>query len=293
MKVTQHARNIHEFHFYKQGEFLLLSDLHWDNPKCDRRLLKKHLDEALSRNAKVILNGDTFCLMQGRYDGRSMKGDIRPEHNTNTYIDSIIQDAVNWFAPYKDILTVIGYGNHETSVLKRAETDVLRRFVDLFNMTHSSSLMLGGYGGYIVFKASRDQHLTNHSRTVSFKVKYFHGSGGGGIVTKGVIQNNRMATFIHGVDCIWQGHVHELYHHTDMVEVLQTGSKYKSELRPLHHIRTSTYKEEFGDQFGGWHVERGAPPKPLGGYWLTLEYDRYTLDGVEHNCIIPGFVQCV
>jgi len=53
MKVTRHAVNVHTFDCEgKEAEFLLISDLHWDNPKCDRDLLKSHLDEAVRRNAK-------------------------------------------------------------------------------------------------------------------------------------------------------------------------------------------------------------------------------------------------
>ncbi len=36
-------------------------------------------------------------------------------------------------------------------------------------------------------------------------------------------------------------------------------------------VRTPAYKEEYNDGKGGWHVERGAPPKPLGGRWLVLK----------------------
>jgi predicted phosphodiesterase len=45
----------------------------------------------------------------------------------------------------------------------------------------------------------------------SYKIHYFHGSGGGGPVTRGVIQNQRKMADIEGADCIWMGHVHELY----------------------------------------------------------------------------------
>jgi hypothetical protein len=34
---------------------------------------------------------------------------------------------------------------------------------------------------------------------------------------------------------------------------------------------TGTYKEEYGEGTHGWHVERGAPPKPLGGRILQIE----------------------
>jgi hypothetical protein len=40
------------------------------------------------------------------------------------------------------------------------------------------------------------------------------------------------------------------------------------------HIKMATYKEEYGDGYGGWHVETGKPPKPLGGWWLRFYWDR-------------------
>ncbi len=150
------SRNIHAVYCEKSINLLLMSDLHWDNPKCDRELLKNHLDEAVKRDCKIILNGDTFCIMQGKYDPRRSKKDIRPEHNKANYIDAVIHDAVDWFAPYKDHILLVGYGNHETAILKALETDPVQRFVDLLNTTHGANLYAGGYGGVVDFKFQLD-----------------------------------------------------------------------------------------------------------------------------------------
>ena len=134
MKVIKHGRNVHELQLSgKLVHVAMLSDIHWDNPHCDRDLLKKHLDFCKENNIPVIINGDFFCLMQGRGDNRRNKSDIRQEHNNARYLDSIVETAVQWFEPYADIIKVIGYGNHETGVIKFQETDLLRRFVDLLN----------------------------------------------------------------------------------------------------------------------------------------------------------------
>ena len=252
-----------------KAEFLLISDLHFDNPKCDRVLLKRHLDQAKARNAKVLINGDFFCVMQGLTDRRHNKSDLMDRHKGHNYFDLILEDACEFFAPYKENIAMIGYGNHETSVIKRGEHDILANFVYRMKYEHGADIQLGGYGGWVVFKPSAN------GRNVTIRMKYFHGSGGGGPVTKGVIQNHRMSAMIHGADIIWQGHVHELYHHRDMVEFLDCNSRvgYTVKHRALHHIRTSTYKEEYGTGSHGWHVERGSPPKPLGGYWMTLDID--------------------
>jgi hypothetical protein len=42
---------------------------------------------------------------------------------------------------------------------------------------------------------------------------------------------------------------------------------------------TGTYKEEYQDGSKGWHVERGAPPKPVGGRILTIDYKHIKVDG--------------
>ena len=44
---------------------------------------------------------------------------------------------------------------------------------------------------------------------------------------------------------------------------------------------TGTYKEEYGDGSKGWHVERGAPIKPIGGRILTVDYKRVRKNGKD------------
>ena len=131
---------------FKHRRILLISDLHWDNPHCDRQLLKRHLDEAVAGCHDILINGDLFCAMQGKYDGRRSKGDIRPEHNNAKYLDSLVETAAEWFAPYAKNIKVIGYGNHETSILKHCETDLIERLVTLLNANTKSSIEIGGYG---------------------------------------------------------------------------------------------------------------------------------------------------
>ena len=263
--ITQAHRNSHVLTVKDKVKLFLISDLHWDNPKCDRETLKRHLDYAVSQEAVIAVNGDFLCVMQGLADPRKSKKDIRPEHNKANYFDAIIEDAVDWFAPYANHLQFIGYGNHETNILKRQETDLLRRFVDLFNYTHKPSkpIWLGGYGGWLTVQF----HVTKTIRK-SYAIHYYHGSGGGGIVTKGVIQNQRRDAMTEGADCVWMGHVHELY---TMVTSKQTLDHNRVPLlKDILHVRTSAYKEEYGGGFMGFHVERGAPPKPVGGVMLEL-----------------------
>lgn len=264
---------------FEKTKVLLISDIHWDNPKCKRDLLKSHLDEALKINADILLNGDTFCLMQGAYDPRKNKNDIRPEHNKANYLDAVVDTAIEWFKPYAHLIKVVGYGNHETNILKRQETDVIKRFVDGLNAEMGTDIQVGGYGGWVLYSFRRK----GSTSTAAYRIKYFHGSGGGGPVTKGSIQFNRMSTMVENADMIWMGHVHESQELTYTVERLN-GSNVV-DLRDILMVRTPTYKEEYNEGKGGWHVERGAPPKPLGGRWLELIPRRIKTNGEDRMVI--------
>jgi len=260
--VVKHDTNKRNF----QENILMLSDLHWDNPKCDRVTLKKHLDFAKEKGYRIHINGDFFCLMQGKYDPRKAKGSIRPEHNVNNYFDAVVETAVDWFKPYAELIDVIGYGNHETNIIRRLETDPLQRFVDLLNYTAKpeTPVYTGGYGGWYVISIDAKAYV----------IRYFHGSGGGGVVTKGHINLTRAFNMYGGFDCFTMGHVHENTERYDSISCLDR--KYNPHLKEVLMLITGAYKEEYQDGYMGWHVERGAPPKAIGGRLLTLDYYKST-----------------
>jgi UDP-2,3-diacylglucosamine pyrophosphatase LpxH len=65
-----------EYDYKEPVNILLISDVHFDNPKCNRDLLFSHLDKAKKLGYKVAIFGDLFCMMQGKYDPRRSKKDI-------------------------------------------------------------------------------------------------------------------------------------------------------------------------------------------------------------------------
>jgi hypothetical protein len=216
--------------------------------------------------------------MQGKGDKRGNKSDIRPEHNNAKYLDSIVETAVEWFSPYAHILTVIGYGNHETAIIKHQETDILQRFVDLLNYKNGSNVMTGGYGGWIIIH----QQYTTSSWTTT-KLKYFLGSGGGGIVTKGAINLTRALETYEDFDIFSMGHIHENACRNDVRDTVTHSPKhgYVNHHKNIHLMLTGTYKEEYGDGSKGWHVERGAPIKPTGGRILKINAKEIKREGIR------------
>ena len=70
---------------------LLSFDRHHDNPKSNQALEKAHLDRVKELGTFCLDGGDLFCAMQGKYDRRSNKSDVRPEHQNGEYLDSLVQ----------------------------------------------------------------------------------------------------------------------------------------------------------------------------------------------------------
>jgi predicted phosphodiesterase len=248
------------------AKFLLTSDYHYDNPKCLRDKLHKNLDEALASNAKVFCFGDILCLMQGKYDPRGSKKDIRPEHNTHNYIDVVIEDTASKLAKYP--FAVISQGNHESAPSKRLETDILGRLVDTINLQKqpSEKVIRGGYHGFvrIIFHNNGGNVKTYHL--------YFHHGLWGGSVMKGMQGNPRFASIV-DADFVVSGHVHvrnmdeSMRYSIDKAGILRT--------KPQYFLKCGTYKEEFLEPHG-FAIEKIVMPKNIGGWWLEFEGTRNT-----------------
>lgn len=251
--------------------FMLSSDRHHDSHACNRDLEISQLEEARKRNAKVLDIGDLFDVMQGRYDPRRSYPEMRPEYlkqmieKSQNYLDVVVRDAVEFYKPYADLFGLVTRGNHETAVQKNNDTDLIERFVYTTNMENKSQIIKGAYGGWVVFKFKIQK-----TQSMSLRLKYYHGSGGGGPVTKGTIQSNRQAVFLPDADFVVNGHIHESWVLAIPRERISERGVISQDVQ--YHVRTPTYKNDYGDGSGNWHVERGAPPKPMGCVWLRFWY---------------------
>ena len=250
----------------KWGQWILLmSDVHFDSVKCDRKLLKKHLDEAKDRNATILIHGDFFDCMQGKFDPRAGKGDLRPEYNVKGYFDVIVKDAVKFLEPYKDNIGFISDGNHELSILARQEVDLIG------NLTEKMGCARGDYNGFIKFMfEAKNQTSEKSGGRKSTLLYYTHGSGGNSPVTRGVIKTNRRAATVQS-DIFVSGHIHsEWVVNLPMVKVSDQGKIKKTEQT---HISLGTYKD---DSFchSSWADTKEFPPPSMGGCWLRFYYDR-------------------
>lgn len=277
--IVEKARNVHEYRLREplrggqEAWLLFMADAHWDHPKCRLDLLKAHYNEAQERGALITSVGDFFCVMQGQGDKRGDKSSLRSEHQHANYIDRIVDTATDWLTPWKNNLGAWGIGNHEGAIYKYHETDILDRLVGGLR-GRESTICKGGYSGWVRCMF----HLRTQSH--SHRVFYHHGFGGGGPVTKGLIDFNRIAEWVDS-DSIVQGHVH--WKNVTPVERIRLTDGSQICREQMYFVRCGTYKDEFEDGHHGWHVEKGRGPRPLGGWWLRFKvaHDRVVTDWIE------------
>jgi hypothetical protein len=249
-------------------DFLLTADRHHDSKFCNRDLEMKHLEDAKRRNAYIIDCGDLFDAMGGRYDNRRSYDDIRPEYVCERYYDVIVEDAAKHYTPYADNFLLLSRGNHDNSIIKHTNHDMLSQLVYMLNAKRQAPLMMGGYGGYIILYFS-----VKGTRRSSIKIKYFHGSGGEAPVTRGVIQTNRQAVIYPDADLVLNGHNHHEYTLAMKRERISSHGEVYSDL--CWHCRTPGYMDSYADGSSGWEVERGGVPKPQGAIWLNVTYETF------------------
>lgn len=253
----------------KDWEFwcLAFADNHFDNPHSDHEMQRRHLEEVKERGGCAFGAGDLFCLMQGKFDKRGSKASVRPEHNTDTYFDTVIDDAARFFRPYAPWIISLGTGNHETAVKQRIEICPTERLIGQLNAGKHANVYNGGYSGYIRFLFHDGTHYNQ-----SLVAQYFHGSGGAAKSTAGTGQMYSDAAYYPDADIMLSGHNHHAFCREISQQRLSKEDKIYYSVQT--HIKLPTYKHAVGTGVGGFEVEKNMHARPLGAWWLRFYYDR-------------------
>lgn len=277
-KIIHNSRNVQTIYFddvrsgWEQW-FMLISDQHHDAMECNRRLEKEHLDLALKRNAYIISAGDTFDMMQGKFDPRKSYASMRPEYlhkmielGNEAYFDIIVKDAIEFYKPYAKLFTVIGKGNHDTSIENHNGTSPVSNLVYGLNqeLKGDHRIQAGGFGGWVKINLASNNGKSNKS---SVRLKYFHGSGADAPVTRGMIQTARQGLYLPDADVVLNGHNHQSYTASIARERLTQQSRVQFDV--IDFVRTPGYNQGYADGYSGFAVEKGSP-KPVGCVWMRL-----------------------
>ena len=244
---------------------LVRSDAHHDNSHCVQALELKHLKQAQNRGALIQDHGDFFCAMQGKWDKRADMQQFRPELQRNDYLTALIDYNSEFLQPFAPNFALMSIGNHEDSILNHHHinlTDFLCRNL----RSAGSEVKLGRVQGWM-----RYMFLYRKTIKKSFLLRYHHGWGGGGAVTKGTIQANRQMVFLDDIDILVNGHTHDSYHVTYRREGISHESVPYT--RDVECLRCPGYKDEYSPGEGYQVLKHGSGPKPLGAWWLRFFMD--------------------
>lgn len=240
---------------------LLTSDHHVDNAHCDHALLRNHLAAAVEADAPIFAFGDVFCAMQGKWDKRSDTRELLPELRGNNYLDRLVDFATEFYRPYASYLAIISNGNHEDSIQMRHETDLIERLVQNLRSI-GSPVIRGRYMGFHAFQFV--QKSKGKPLSLARTLCYHHGYGGGGEVTRGMIDQNRTRSQ-YDAHIFYSGHIHRRNRDENVVLSLdRSGNVIK---RQQLFLRGGAYKD---DSKGGWQISRGQAARPLGGWWVRF-----------------------
>lgn len=255
--------------------YLLLADVHFDSPYCNRRLLKSLLEQAKEQGAGVFCFGDWFDAMQSRADRRSDKSELMPAYKAGDYVNRLVDDSADFLAPYANNIVFLADGNHEKGLRKHLEVDILLLLAGRLGVAKM------GYSGFVRFLFQRSDKGGKTSRVMYFH----HGAGGGGEVTQGIMRAQRQAAWVGDADIFVAGHIHSQW--STWVERLRLSNAGVVYRDSVLHLSLPTLKDEFSMD-GGFHVERGRSPRPQGAYWLDFRHKLPEHGRIEFDVMRAG-----
>lgn len=249
--------------------FMLASDIHLDSVASDYNLFESHLKQAEELQAPVLINGDLFDAMQGRYDPRRSPEKLKKEFRVSSYFDALVLWHAHQLKKFKNIpLLIIGKGNHETSVTKNVGTDLVERLVHDLRLNGVNAIA-AGYWGYIRIKFA----YKKGTQSASTRIYFHHGKSSNAQVTRGVIQTNRQGVYVKDAELVHNGHLHDAYAMPIKVERLnQKTLATRTEVQ--WYVRTPGYVYSKADmmEMTGYVPERHPAPKPRGCAFVRYNY---------------------
>lgn len=252
------------------------SDIHYDSPDCDRDYYHATMQEAVARKASVIQVGDIFDVMVGPGDRRGNARMLRDELMRSAYFDDVVNGWVEDHIGYAGNLAYMGYGNHETSVIRHYETDLLDRALQLLRLRTGAQIMPSGYSGWAWYTFRCGNHCTSR------RIKLYHGSGGGGPVTRDTIQLERHRARLGDHDIFASGHTHDKSVDTSTLREGLDSRGHITETRQVS-IKLGTFKRNTTPNCrSSWETEKGIRAKAVGGHWIRW-YWASRRQGIEYE----------
>lgn len=235
--------------------FLLRTDSHHDSKYFAEGLSKQHLDTIKEKDGIIIDNGDLFDAMQRRDDPRRSEGDTHEaELGQSNPLGKMVRRVGLDLLPYRDCWAILGHGNHETTFAKFTGIDLTQELAK-----ELKTPIAVGYETYIEIV------LVHGKKRFPIKLYRHHGSGGSSPVTKGVIGTARRSYV--DADIIFTGHIHQGWVMPEVRDDFRGGKRYR---RLIWHVQGPGYKDPRRFKDGGFEIEKGFQPAPIGAHFVRF-----------------------
>ncbi len=247
---------------------------HFDSIRADVPMIRKHMQEALDEGAPIIKMGDTFDACNGRYDPRRNPEGVRPEFIGPDYLDRLVSEYSSFAKPFARNIALMGRGNHELSVMKHCDTDLISRTAERLRL-EGSPVITAGIGTWVICR----MHVTTTTK-ISVPIYLYHATGGlvGG-AAKGVAGALRRGAVLPEAAVLISGGSHTEWQTTVARERLneKTGRLYTDE---QVHFAISSYRHDWSPEGPrpSFHSQEGRLPRSIGGSWLELTVQK-SFDG--------------
>tara|TARA_R100000995_G_scaffold84848_1_gene65190 strand:+ start:440 stop:1327 length:888 start_codon:yes stop_codon:yes gene_type:complete len=271
LHIEELNENVHLFEYQgvRSTELvptLFCSDIHLDSIGCKRNIFKRHLDEIKDANGLIFIFGDLLDVMASYGDRRLQREELDPQfiQKGRTYLDLVVEYAVEFLKPYAQNIALISYGNHEKTISKFHNHDILRSIVWALNLEPNVNIQLGGYSGWVFFR------MKNKRTSQICKIHYHHGFGGNAKRSKGMLDVQIEAMKYPDANILVRGHTHQKWYDpsTARIRVSPNGRIYKDKVK---YIQSGSYIDSINKGVSGWAVEKNFNPTDIGGWFVDFK----------------------
>lgn len=273
LHIEELSENVHAFEYSncRVGDIvptLFCSDIHLDSIGCKRDILKQHFDEIKKANGLIFIFGDLLDVMGSYGDRRLQREDIDPQfiQHGRTYLDLVCEYTIEFLKPYAQNIALISYGNHEKTINKFHNHDILRSIVWTLNLEDKVNIQLGAYSGWIFLRMQKPS-----GNGVGCNIHYHHGFGGNAKRSKGMLDVQIEAMKYPDAHILVRGHTHQKWYDpsTARMRVTRSGRIYKDKIK---YIQSGSYVDGIGTGRSGWPVEKNFNPTDIGGWFVDFKF---------------------
>jgi hypothetical protein len=225
-----------------------LGDMHYGAKNCDVKEFKKTIKKIADLDAKVILMGD---LIDNASKTSVGAGVYEQDYNPTEQISNLVE----LLQPIKKNILFSVIGNHEARELSEG-IDLSKIIADSIGCDYAQYVGVG--------------RLFN--KNISYDIFAWHGATGAATVP-GKLRPIMQKSEWFDADIYLQGHVHELYHVTE-IKRFYDGDDLKDKLK--HFVLTGSYLK----YDGSYAEQKGLKPCKMGSPLIRLNGKKHEI-GVD------------